>query len=200
MSGWSLVCVVGWMGEEYRSLVNLNGLDRCFTMCGDLNIIPKFCEPVSRQEAYTKAVPSDGSAGSTLPAEGRFVLRARSHGSWVCYVLREISYDDIASTVHLHLAPEESSLVTGHAVYTSRSLMLAALVASVFWGGFDVYGQGGEPKVASVDIRGAKRIEVPAIVGRLTLKPDDLYTSEHVRGQIRILYDGTVHSKQVRAG
>ncbi|WP_413934416.1 outer membrane protein assembly factor BamA [Nitrospira sp. BLG_1] len=79
--------------------------------------------------------------------------------------------------------------MTGHAVYRSRSLMVVALVASVFWGGLDSYGQGVEPKVTSIDIRGAKRIEAAAIIGRLTLKPDDPYTSEHVRGQIRILYD-----------
>ncbi len=45
------------------------------------------------------------------------------------------------------------------------------------------------PKVKSVEIRGNKRIEMPAIAGRLTLKPGDAYTPEHVRGQVKILYD-----------
>ena len=48
--------------------------------------------------------------------------------------------------------------------------------------------QGGV-KVTSIEIRGNKRIELPAIVGRLTLRPGDPYTSENVRGQIKILYE-----------
>jgi outer membrane protein insertion porin family len=47
----------------------------------------------------------------------------------------------------------------------------------------------GEVKVKSIEIRGNKRIELPAIAGRLTLKPGDPYTPENVRGQIKILYD-----------
>jgi outer membrane protein insertion porin family len=43
--------------------------------------------------------------------------------------------------------------------------------------------------VKSIEIRGNKRIELPAISGRLTLKAGDLYTPENVRGQIKILYD-----------
>ncbi len=44
-------------------------------------------------------------------------------------------------------------------------------------------------KVTAIEVRGNKRIEVPAIVGRLTLKPGDSYTPENVRGQIKILYE-----------
>jgi outer membrane protein insertion porin family len=44
-------------------------------------------------------------------------------------------------------------------------------------------------KVTAIEIRGNKRIELPAIAGRLTLKPGDPYTPENVRGQIKILYD-----------
>jgi outer membrane protein insertion porin family len=43
--------------------------------------------------------------------------------------------------------------------------------------------------VTAIEIRGNKRIELPAIAGRLTLKPGDPYTPENVRGQIKILYD-----------
>jgi outer membrane protein insertion porin family len=43
--------------------------------------------------------------------------------------------------------------------------------------------------VTAIEIRGNKRIELPAIVGRLTLKPGDPQTPENVRGQIKILYD-----------
>ena len=44
-------------------------------------------------------------------------------------------------------------------------------------------------KVTAIEIRGNKRIELPAIAGRLTLKPGDPYTTENVRGQIKILYE-----------
>ena len=43
--------------------------------------------------------------------------------------------------------------------------------------------------VRTIEIRGNKRIELPAIIGRLTLKPGDPYTPENVRGQIKILYE-----------
>jgi outer membrane protein insertion porin family len=44
-------------------------------------------------------------------------------------------------------------------------------------------------KVTAIEVRGNKRIELPAIAGRLTLKPGDPYTAENVRGQIKILYE-----------
>ena len=44
-------------------------------------------------------------------------------------------------------------------------------------------------KVMAIEVRGNKRIELPAITGRLTLKPGDPYTPENVRGQIKILYE-----------
>ncbi|MEO8341858.1 MAG: outer membrane protein assembly factor BamA, partial [Nitrospirota bacterium] len=43
--------------------------------------------------------------------------------------------------------------------------------------------------MTAIEIRGNKRIELPAIVGRLTLKPGDPHTPENVRGQIKILYE-----------
>ena len=43
--------------------------------------------------------------------------------------------------------------------------------------------------VTAIEIRGNKRIELPAIVGRLTLKLGDPHTPENVRGQIKILYE-----------
>ncbi len=45
------------------------------------------------------------------------------------------------------------------------------------------------PKVTAIEIRGNKRIELPAIVGRMTLRTGDPYTPENVRGQIKILYE-----------
>src|SRR5512145_1969354 len=53
----------------------------------------------------------------------------------------------------------------------------------------EVTAQTSAVKVASIDIRGNKKIELPAIAGRLTLKPGDPYTPENVRGQIKILYE-----------
>lgn len=53
----------------------------------------------------------------------------------------------------------------------------------------EVTAQTSAAKVASIEIRGNKKIELPAIEGRLTLKPGDPYTPDNVRGQIRILYE-----------
>jgi len=53
----------------------------------------------------------------------------------------------------------------------------------------DVIAQLAGPKVKTIEIRGNKRIELPAIAGRLTLKAGDPYTPETVRGQVKILYD-----------
>jgi len=53
----------------------------------------------------------------------------------------------------------------------------------------DVIAQTNGTKVSAIEIRGNKRIELPAISGRLTLKPGDPYTPENVRGQIKILYE-----------
>src|SRR6478609_6465039 len=53
----------------------------------------------------------------------------------------------------------------------------------------EAMAQTSTAKVASIEIRGNKKIELPAIQGRLTLKPGDPYTPENVRGQIKILYE-----------
>lgn len=79
--------------------------------------------------------------------------------------------------------------MTLHAVYRPRSFIVVALVISVLWGLLEALAQGPESRVASIEIRGAKRIEVPAIAGRLTLKVGDPYMPETVRGQVKILYD-----------
>lgn len=46
-----------------------------------------------------------------------------------------------------------------------------------------------ESTVKSIEIRGNKRIELPAVLGRLTLKVEDPYMPERVRGQVKILYE-----------
>ena len=79
--------------------------------------------------------------------------------------------------------------MTEHAVYRPRSFVVAVMVVSVLWSVLEALAQTPDLKVASIEIRGAKRIEVPAIAGRLTLKTGDRYTPENVRGQVKILYD-----------
>jgi len=49
--------------------------------------------------------------------------------------------------------------------------------------------QEGTQKVTSIELRGNKRIEDPAIRGRLTLKVGDPYTPEAIRDQIRAIYE-----------
>ncbi|MCS6293063.1 MAG: outer membrane protein assembly factor BamA [Nitrospira sp.] len=65
--------------------------------------------------------------------------------------------------------------------------MLALILSCLVVG--DVVAQVTGMKVKTIEIRGNKRIELPAIAGRLTLKVGDPYTPETVRGQVKILYD-----------
>ncbi|HTL62413.1 MAG TPA: outer membrane protein assembly factor BamA [Nitrospira sp.] len=68
-------------------------------------------------------------------------------------------------------------------------LVMLVLVFVVAGSVREAQAQTAATKVASIEIRGNKKIELPAIQGRLTLKPGDPYTPENVRGQIKILYD-----------
>ena len=52
-----------------------------------------------------------------------------------------------------------------------------------------LYAEETAETVASIDIRGNKRIEDQAIRGRLTLKVGDPYTLDAIRSQIRIIYE-----------
>ena len=66
--------------------------------------------------------------------------------------------------------------------------MVLTLIASCMAVG-DAVAQLAGLKVKTIEIRGNKRIELPAISGRLTLKAGDPYQPETVRGQVKILYD-----------
>ena len=68
-------------------------------------------------------------------------------------------------------------------------LLMLVLVSLVAGPVREAPAQTPTAMVASIEIRGNKKIELPAIEGRLTLKPGDPYTPENVRGQIRILYE-----------
>ncbi len=68
---------------------------------------------------------------------------------------------------------------------------LVALITAIYVMSIagEAVAQATGSKVQSIQIRGNKRIELPAIMGRLTLKVEDPYTPEVVRGQVKILYD-----------
>ncbi len=74
-------------------------------------------------------------------------------------------------------------------------LFLVALCMCGVWA--PLPAQDGAPLVTSVAIRGQKRIELPAIQGRLTLRPNDRYTADAIREQVKILY-GTGYFEDVQ--
>ena len=74
-------------------------------------------------------------------------------------------------------------------IHRSRWLVALILAISIASGWCEAAEETAASNVKSIDIRGNKRIEVPAIIGRLTLKVNDPYTPETVRGQVKILYD-----------
>ncbi len=71
-------------------------------------------------------------------------------------------------------------------------MAVAVMVPTVFPAG-TVHAQdpGKEkgPLVTSIEVRGNRRIESPAIQGRLTLKKGEAYTAESIRTQIRLIYE-----------
>src|SRR5437016_6077416 len=72
-----------------------------------------------------------------------------------------------------------------------RCLFVMVLVTLAFGvlPGLAAAAEQAAVKVTAIEIRGNKRIELPAIAGRVTLQPGDPYTPENVRGQIKILYE-----------
>lgn len=75
-------------------------------------------------------------------------------------------------------------------VTRTRWLLVVLGLVLLAAGGVDkAPAQTPTARVASIEIRGNQKIELPAIQGRLTLKPGDAYSPENVRGQIKILYD-----------
>ncbi|HJU05223.1 MAG TPA: outer membrane protein assembly factor BamA, partial [Nitrospiraceae bacterium] len=73
----------------------------------------------------------------------------------------------------------------------TRAVLLFSILAVFFSGTLDdpLSAQEGGQKVASIEFRGLKRIEPPAVQGRLTLKVGDPYTIEAIRTQIRLIYE-----------
>lgn len=78
-------------------------------------------------------------------------------------------------------------LLSGYGKLQWCVVMLALILSCLVVG--DAVAQVTGLKVKTIEIRGNKRIELPAIAGRLTLKVGDPYTPETVRGQVKVLYD-----------
>lgn len=70
-----------------------------------------------------------------------------------------------------------------------QGLILGIAFVAVGFSSDRLFAQEPDLPVTSIEIRGNKRIEVPAIEGRLTLKVGDRYTTEAIRGQMKLLYD-----------
>jgi outer membrane protein insertion porin family len=65
--------------------------------------------------------------------------------------------------------------------------MVALLLPGI--GPYLLSAEESPQKILSIEVRGNKRIEDPAIRGRLTLKAGDPYTAEALRAQIRLIYE-----------
>jgi len=73
----------------------------------------------------------------------------------------------------------------------TRFTLASVVIALAFLAPFQslLQAQTTPQKVKSIQIRGNKRIEDPAIRGRLTLKVGDSYSAEVIRAQIRLIYE-----------
>jgi len=103
--------------------------------------------------------------------------------------LREfrIRSQDIVAVYTVMVGGSGFVLLSGYSKVQWCVAMLVLIVSCLAVG--DVVAQIAGIKVKTIEIRGNKRIELPAIAGRLTLKVGDPYTPETVRGQVKILYD-----------
>jgi outer membrane protein insertion porin family len=108
--------------------------------------------------------------------------RGSAHAFWITGELR-------GDGVCIFMLVWESPSVTTTFLHRPRWLVVLMMATYALSSVCEVVAQTNGPKVKSVEIRGNKRIELPAIAGRLTLKADDPYTPENVRGQVKILYD-----------
>ena len=104
------------------------------------------------------------------------------HAFWI---RKELRGDAVCIVILVWEPPS----VTTTFLHRPRWLVVLIMAASVLLGIWEAVAQTTGPKVKSIEIRGNKRIELPAIIGRLTLKAGDPYTPENVRGQVKILYD-----------
>lgn len=97
------------------------------------------------------------------------------------------SQDIVASYTIMMAGGSGFVLLTGYGKVQWWVVMLVLIVSCLAVG--NAVAQIAGIKVKTIEIRGNKRIELPAIAGRLTLKVGDPYTPETVRGQVKILYE-----------
>ena len=84
---------------------------------------------------------------------------------------------------------ERVSVITTFLTRTHCLIALTVVMSLLLGGWGEALSQTAESTVKSIEIRGNKRIELPAVMGRLTLKVEDPYLPETVRGQVKILYE-----------
>lgn len=103
--------------------------------------------------------------------------------------LREfrVRSQDIVAVYTITVGRSGFVLLSGYGKLQWCVVMLVLIVSCLVVG--NAVAQVAGLKVKTIEIRGNKRIELPAIAGRLTLKAGDPYTPETVRGQVKILYD-----------
>src|SRR5215475_486837 len=117
---------------------------------------------------------------SPVPAAGRSTPGVVSRSHRLNHVIAFVVLDDMEA--------RDSVKSLLHA-FGPGWLLIAVTVVCVIGFVFEAAAQPSGTTIKSIEIRGNKRIELPAIAGRLTLKVGDPYTPESVRGQIKILYD-----------
>lgn len=103
--------------------------------------------------------------------------------------LRPVSMRGCGVAAAMMIFGREYALAIVTLIHRSRRLVALIVAISVLSGWCEAVEQTAVSKIKSIDIRGNKRIEVPSLIGRLTLKVHDPYTPETVRGQVKILYD-----------
>lgn len=117
---------------------------------------------------------------SPVPAAGRSTQGVVSRSHRLNHVIAFVVLDDMGA--------RDSVKSLLHA-FGPGWLLIAVTVVCAIGFVFEAAAQPSGTTVKSIEIRGNKRIELPGIAGRLTLKVGDPYTPENVRGQIKILYD-----------
>ncbi|MDO9117239.1 MAG: outer membrane protein assembly factor BamA [Nitrospira sp.] len=98
-----------------------------------------------------------------------------------------VGSQDIVAVYTIMVGGSGFVLLSGYGKLQWCVVMLVLILSCLVVG--DVVAQIAGIKVKTIEIRGNKRIELPAIAGRLTLKVGDPYQPETVRGQVKILYD-----------
>ncbi len=156
-------------------------------MSWGLNIIQEFSRRGLVADGTT--LSSVGSETAIVAAAFQLVCRSGQTGG---YEIRSCHLDNgelRGDAVCIVVLAWELPSVTETFLQRARWVLLLSVATYLLLGVCEVGAQTTGPKVKSIEIRGNKRIELPAIAGRLTLKAEDPYTPENVRGQVKILYD-----------